>query len=355
MSWLDLESLLGAAIYFASGTLVLVFVYGRGLLQLEDSLGKSILIRVVFAACTIPCTLVGYWRGIDWWLVVPAAVWVCGACVETQRLVLKYKHRADRPVEEDVPPFSLFRPFTTTQLAVRRYEVRVPQWKEGRMRIAHISDIHAHNTLRMEYYHSVMARVKEWKPDTVFVTGDFVSRVKYASILPDVLAGLDAPLGVFGSLGNHDYWSDEEAVRSELGKTNVQLLGSEGRVLEAGGGDKLLVSGCDDPWSAQKWSAPELEQNVPMAVLSHTADNIYSLNEAGAMAVFSGHFHAGQASVPWYGSVVVPSKYGRRFDHGHFSVNGTHLYVTAGVGAAFPPFRVYCHPEIIIVDLVPGA
>jgi hypothetical protein len=252
VSWLDLESLLGAAIYFASGTLVLVFVYGRGLLQLEDSLGKSILIRVVFAACTIPCTLVGYWRGIDWWLVVPAAVWVCGACIEVQRLVLKYKHRADRPVEEDVPPFSLFRPLTTTQLAVRRYEVRVPQWKEGRLRIAHISDIHAHNSLRMEYYNSVMAKVKEWKPDTVFVTGDFVSRSKYASILPDVLEGLDAPLGVFGSLGNHDYWSDEEAIRSELGKTNVQLLGSEGRVLEAGGGDKLLVSGCDDPWSAQK-------------------------------------------------------------------------------------------------------
>jgi len=86
--------------------------------------------------------------------------------------------------------------------------------------------------------------------------------------------------------------------------------------------------------------------------LSHTADNIYQLSSAGALAVFSGHYHAGQAKLPWYGPVVIPSKYGRLFDHGHFKIDDTHLFVTAGVGAAFPPFRIYCEPEIIIVDLV---
>ena len=87
-----------------------------------------------------------------------------------------------------------------------------------------------------------------------------------------------------------------------------------------------------------------------MLVLSHTADNIYALNRAGADAVFSGHYHAGQIRVPGLGSLVVPSMFGRRFDHGHFNVDGTHLFVTAGIGSA-PALRIYCKPDVYIVDI----
>ena len=86
-------------------------------------------------------------------------------------------------------------------------------------------------------------------------------------------------------------------------------------------------------------------------VLTHTPDNIYELSGPGVTAVFAGHYHAGQIRIPLLGSLVVPSAYGRLFDHGHFVVNGTHLFVTAGVGAAVPPFRVYCQPDVFIVDI----
>jgi predicted MPP superfamily phosphohydrolase len=39
------------------------------------------------------------------------------------------------------------------------------------------------------------------------------------------------------------------------------------------------------------------------------------------------------------------------FDEGHFRVAGTELVVTAGVGADFPPLRIYCPPEILVVDI----
>jgi len=50
--------------------------------------------------------------------------------------------------------------------------------------------------------------------------------------------------------------------------------------------------------------------------------------------------------------VVVPSAYGRRFDHGHFVVHGTHLFVVSGIGVIGPPFRVYCQPDIFVIDVV---
>lgn len=90
-------------------------------------------------------------------------------------------------------------------------------------------------------------------------------------------------------------------------------------------------------------------------VLMHTPDNIYRLSEAGADLVFAGHFHAGQIRLPYLGSLVIPSTYGRRFDHGHFAVNGTQLFVTSGIGSTDPPFRFYCQPDIFFVDVVPDS
>ena len=70
--------------------------------------------------------------------------------------------------------------------------------------------------------------------------------------------------------------------------------------------------------------------------------------------VFAGHYHAGQWRLPWLGAVMLPSRLGRLFDHGHFVVRGTHLFVSAGVGLTRIPLRIYCRPDFFIVDIVPG-
>lgn len=348
-----IESCASALLYFTAGGLVLVFVYGRGVLHIKDGLFKVIIVRAVVALLTVPFALFGYWRGIDAWIAVPLMVLLGAVVVEVQRLVCRARYKAEPPVEEECAEFSLFRFFTTTSLAVRRYDMKVPQWRAGRLRIAHISDLHVHKSTEKEYLNRVTERIAASKPDAVFITGDFISRLKYVDRIADSLEGLDAPKGVFASLGNHDYWTDARLVESELKKAGVQILTNRQVTLDAGGGDTLMVSGCDDPWGLEPWRVPERDQGVPLAVLSHTADNIFRLSRAGVLAVFSGHYHAGQAKLPWYGPVIIPSKYGRIFDHGHFKIDDTNLFVTAGVGAAFPPFRVYCDPEIIIVDLVP--
>jgi uncharacterized protein len=87
-------------------------------------------------------------------------------------------------------------------------------------------------------------------------------------------------------------------------------------------------------------------------MLSHTPDNVYDLGDLGADAVFAGHTHGGQIRLPGLGALIVPSRYGRRFDRGHFVVDDTHLFVSAGIGADAPALRLWCPPEIVVVDFV---
>jgi predicted MPP superfamily phosphohydrolase len=116
------------------------------------------------------------------------------------------------------------------------------------------------------------------------------------------------------------------------------------------GDASLRICGCEEPWSERDWNLPQGGTGEPILALTHTADNIYRLNRDGVNVVFAGHSHAGQIQIPWLGPLVVPSDHGRCFDHGHFVIRGTHLFVTAGVGVAGPPLRIYCQPDIFVVD-----
>jgi predicted MPP superfamily phosphohydrolase len=112
----------------------------------------------------------------------------------------------------------------------------------------------------------------------------------------------------------------------------------------------VRLCGTDAPWGPT--FEPPGSDAAATLVLSHTPDNVYELAERGATVVFAGHTHGGQFRLPVLGALVVPSRYGRRFDRGHFAVEGTHLFVSAGVGSEAPALRLWCPPELVVVDLV---
>ena len=124
---------------------------------------------------------------------------------------------------------------------------------------------------------------------------------------------------------------------------------------QAHGPDKgITLCGCETPWNQTPWTAPDAGDD-PLFVLTHTADNIYRLAKAGATAAFAGHYHGGQILLPGFGPIVLPSAFGRRFPHGHYVIEKTHLLISAGVGVARPTFRLYCPPDILVIDVKPEA
>ncbi len=287
---------------------------------------------------------------------VTVAVVALGLAVgELRRVALRREYHASLPVEQTGPELSLSRPITTTDLRLARYVIPVGR-REGvtrrRLRIAHISDLHVNSHLPVAYYQEAMDRANQTGADLVFITGDFVNNLEEAHYLPGLLAGLQSRWGVFAVLGNHDFWAGASQVRRLVRSAGVQVLGNGWQRIHVDGVGNVLLIGCEEPWSQDRWQAPAVQRGDLVLALSHTADHVYRLNKLGTVAVFSGHYHAGQFCLPFLGPLFVPSRYGRRFCHGHFIVGGTHLFVSAGAGSAEPALRLYCPPDIFIVDLV---
>ena len=236
-------------------------------------------------------------------------------------------HAGTPAVERSGALLVLSRPVTTTDLVVERYEVRLGNVAlsnpraDMRLRIAHLSDLHLNEHLPPDYYRRVFAAAVQAQPDIVFITGDFVSDVQGVHQYPDLAAGLHPRLGVYGIFGNHDYWAGADETARVLRAAGVELLGNTTRRLEADG-RRLLLVGCEEPWGQTRLVDPQPQAGETMLVLSHTADHIYRFSRLGAAAVFTGHYHAGQFQIPWFGPVFVPSIYGRRFHHGHYRVGG---------------------------------
>ncbi len=219
-----------------------------------------------------------------------------------------------------------------------------------RLRVAQISDFHITAELPQAYFESALASVVATDPDLILLTGDYVSRLENLPLLAQLLPGrLHARFGVFAVRGNHDFWTAPEVVRETLSSAGITLVSAACVRLPAAIG-RVAVCGTEAPWGPTL--ATPLASGDLSLVMSHTPDNIYDLSALGASVVFSGHTHGGQGRVPGFGALIIPSRYGRVFDEGHFRVGNTDLFVSAGIGADTPPLRVYCDPDVIVVDFV---
>ncbi|MCP4539787.1 MAG: hypothetical protein GY832_21830 [Chloroflexi bacterium] len=341
--------LLVATVFMTAALCLFLLLLNRRLILIKDSAYKTPLIASIFVAFMVSSGVLGYAAGFSIWLLLPIVILVGILVGEVRRAVIRWRFRGPSPVSRENVNVSLTQPFTTTELQVAHYEVDCPQLKGSGFTVVHISDLHVTGDIPRDYYVAVMERVNKAQPDLVFITGDFVTKLEFVSLLPGILEVAKSRRGIFAVLGNHDYWTDAKSVADAVRSAGVVLLHNGCQRIAVGDRDEVLIYGYEAPWGESQLQMPVAADGDIALVLTHTADNIYRLSRARVKAAFAGHYHAGQIRIPLLGSVVVPSKYGRRFDHGHFIIDGTHLFVTSGVGAAMPPFRVYCQPDIFVI------
>src|SRR5260370_201964 len=104
---------------------------------------------------------------------------------------------------------------TGSALALTPYAPRLRGWPEDlELRIAVIADIHAcYPWMSEERVGAIVDLANAQKPDLTVLLGDYVCTHPFVSgyVRPgawaEQLARLEAPLGVYSILGNHDWWS----------------------------------------------------------------------------------------------------------------------------------------------------
>lgn len=231
------------------------------------------------------------------------------------------------------------------------------------LRIAHLSDWHAGSRVPRELLMRATRLALAEKPDLVALTGDFVhAKGGQLEVLRAALAPFFEPgavrLGVYGVLGNHDYYAGAERVRAALRGMGVAMIDNDRVVLGSAGGD-LCIAGLADPWMdtpVQERALGGVSEETPRVVLCHQPDvaEHFGWRYAGAPRtdlMLSGHTHGGQVRLPIWGTPVVPSRFGQRYAGG--VVEGPHfpVVVSRGIGMSVLPIRFNVPPEVGIVTL----
>jgi predicted MPP superfamily phosphohydrolase len=219
---------------------------------------------------------------------------------------------------------------------------RLPAAWDG-LSILHLSDVHFVGTPEREYFRHVMDLCAAWEPDLVAFTGDTVdSDTHYRWIVP-LFGRLKSRHGAFAILGNHDFYFEPVRLRRRLGRAGMRVLGNGWTQIEVRG-EPMVVIGHEGPWVRPEPDLSACPVGPFRLCLSHTPDNIGWARRNAIDLVLAGHVHGGQIRFPLIGSVLVPSRYGRRYDCGTFDQSPTVMHVSRGLGGQ-DPLRFNCRPE----------
>ena len=231
----------------------------------------------------------------------------------------------------------------------------------GKLTIVQVSDLHPNPAAAM---HSgripeLRAKIEACRPDLLVFTGDIFDEdtapEEFAAFC-GLFAALEAPLGKYYVLGNHDlfhHWRepsfDRAALETALAKARVRLLEDTavlaGGVRIVGRKDYLYTHG-------RRFSAKELLPGGPdghyTVWLDHEPRDFKNAAAAGADLILSGHTHGGQV---WpAGAVGMAARNERNYGKKRVGPACTAI-VSGGTGTWGYRFRTQGKTEIVCVEV----
>ncbi|MCM1067203.1 MAG: metallophosphoesterase [Muribaculaceae bacterium] len=240
--------------------------------------------------------------------------------------------------------------------------------------IAQISDLHVGSYgADTAFVAKVVKRVNELHPDMIVFTGDIVNR-RSDELKPftGTLSRLEAPMGVYSILGNHDYgdyyqWPDSAAKSANMRLLRTlqkdmgwHLLDNDYAVLRAGS-DSLVVLGVENIGDPPFPTYGDLDAAYPhdladpafKILLSHNpahwVDDIAGSPDKNIALTLSGHTHAMQ--IEFFGISPATFRY-PTWGGMYTDPDGAHrLYVNIGIGEVGIPARIGATPEITLLTL----
>jgi hypothetical protein len=258
---------------------------------------------------------------------------------------------------------------------IRRQTVFLPKLPASfdGMRVAQLSDIHSGSFFNKTAVRGGVEMLLAEKPDIIFFTGDLVNdRAEEVKEYQDIFSEVKAPLGVYSTLGNHDYgdyfdWPSAEAKRrnlQDLIKVHKQMgwdiLMNENRLLKQGS-DQLAVLGIEN-WGTRgfaKYGRLDLahqgtEEAAVKLLLSHDPshwDAQVRPYYPDIDLMFAGHTHGMQFGIEVGNFQWSPVQYFYKQWAGLYQEDDQYLYVNRGYGYLVFPGRIGMPPEITILEL----
>jgi len=244
------------------------------------------------------------------------------------------------------------------------------------LKIVHISDIHSGSFLDKKAVERGVELIMEQQADLILFTGDLVNdKATEMNDYINLFSKLKAPLGVFSTLGNHDYgdyveWPIDGISKDQnienLKKVHAimgwKLLMNEHVILEKNN-EQIALLGIEN-WSAKarfpkhgkmNLAYPGTEKYPFKILMSHDPSHWHAEVRAAYKDIdltLSGHTHGMQFGVEIPGFKWSPIQYIYKEWAGLYEEDNKKLYVNRGFGFIGYPGRVGVMPEITLIELV---
>ncbi len=233
-----------------------------------------------------------------------------------------------------------------------------------------ISDIHSGQYMNEHDMREYAELINSLGSDIICIPGDFVnSRAEEVPPLTKAFRDLKAKHGVYGSLGNHDFFMNGDYVASAISnETPIQMLRNDYRKITING-KELYMMGIDDTrgggmhmetvmrylgTTEDKMKQQEQDmEGKPKILLCHKPYGFDELAPKNIDLILAGHTHGGQ---------VVPVKLGNfnlsfaasvsKYIEGLYTIGKSNMYVSRGIGTVGLPIRLNCPPEVTVIKLV---
>lgn len=225
------------------------------------------------------------------------------------------------------------------------------------LRLVAASDFHF-NPYQNKRVFEIVDLINAQKPDIVVSMGDFVSgKTKKSTLsiekIASGLAKIKTKYGFYTVLGNHDIVVDEVDILNALKKNNIKVLSNSNIKVQIE--DKTLyIAGVEDLREKKpdiELALSNIDLKASVILLTHSPD-IFPNVPKDVNLTLAGHVHGGQVRCPYFGALLIPSKYGNRYSKGLIEEDNKKMIVSKGLGNSLLPIRFNCRPDILVIDFV---
>ena len=222
--------------------------------------------------------------------------------------------------------------------------------QKERVRIVAISDLHLGYTIGAKELKGWVDLINNENPDIVIIGGDLIdnnTEIVFKMKLDEILRNIQAPLGVYACLGNHEYISGrDESIRFHE-ESDIKVLQDTAFNIF----DNITLIGRDDVSNPKRKSLSAIVNGIDEGqfklLMDHQPSNLKDAENEKIDLQFSGHTHNGQI-FPF--SLVVESIFEK--PHGMIQKGLTWIYVSSGLGIWGGKFRIGTHSEYVVFDII---
>ncbi len=241
--------------------------------------------------------------------------------------------------------------FYARHVRINAMDITIDKKADGmkNLNLVFISDIHVGPYMRVSRLEKIVRKINNLDPDVVLIVGDILNEEALTpekERLPDALAKIRAPFGVYASMGNHEHFSGIKSIQELLGKSRITGLLNQ---VELIADSFYLVGRSNRSYIAQnerrmplKEILKDVDMSLPVILMDHQPVHLEEAAEAGVDLQLSGHTHGGSVfPVTLINDRIyeIGRGYGRKMN--------TQYYITVGVGVWSPPIRIGTTSEVV--------